>query len=212
MDIFAEIADERRITADLLATLTDEQLGTPSLCPEWTVKDVGGHLLMPLVTPMPKVMLAMARHRMNFDKASVGLSKDVARRSTADLVDGLRAKADSHFTPPGLGPEAPLTDLLVHGQDMRRPLGLQRDFVPARQLVVLDFLVTGRGGRGFVPEERMADLAFAATDVDWTSGSGRPVTGTAEAIMMAMTGRAVALADLAGPGVEVLRDRLGGRS
>lgn len=32
VDLFEEIADERRRVADLLSALTDEQLGTASLC------------------------------------------------------------------------------------------------------------------------------------------------------------------------------------
>ncbi|MDQ1246094.1 MAG: hypothetical protein QG597_461 [Actinomycetota bacterium] len=207
MDLFDEIAAERLIAADLLADLTDDQLATQSLCEEWTVKEVGGHLLMPLVTPMPKLVLAMARNRMSFDRASVSLSKEVAQRSQADLVSGLRAHAQSHFTPPGLGPEAPLTDLLVHGQDMRRPLGLQREMVPERLVVVLDFLVGG--SRGFVPASRSAGLSLRATDVPWVvEEAGPEVAGPGEAIMMALAGRTVALDDLAGAGVAVLRERL----
>ena len=50
----------------------------------------------------------------------------------ADLADIQRARATSRFTPPGHGPTAPLTDLQIHGQDIRRPLGLTRDLDPDR--------------------------------------------------------------------------------
>jgi len=46
-----------------------------------------------------------------------------------------------------------------------------------------------------------------ATDVDWTHGSGPEVTGPAHSLLMAMTGRKDALADLSGDGVDTLRSR-----
>src|SRR5581483_9991880 len=48
MDVFEEIADERRTVADMAAGLSPEQLATPSLCTQWTVREVVAHLLMPL--------------------------------------------------------------------------------------------------------------------------------------------------------------------
>ena len=54
MDFFTEIADERRLTADFLAELSQDQLAAESLCSGWTVRDVGAHLLMPLVTSTPR--------------------------------------------------------------------------------------------------------------------------------------------------------------
>ena len=55
-----------------------------------------------------------------------------------------------------------------------------------------------------------AGLRFEATDLDWTAGSGPTVRGTAEALMLALTGRPVVLAELAGDGVAALRRRLRG--
>lgn len=212
MEIFDAIADERRLTADFVASLDPDQLATPSLCDAWTVRDVAAHLLMPLVTPMPKVVLAMARHGMNFDRASISLTAATARRSTADIVTGLRDRADSRFTPPGLGPEAPLTDLLVHGQDMRRPLGMTREIPAERQQVALDFLCGKVDGRGLVPRSRTEGLHLVATDLDWEAGpaTGPEISGPAEALMMAVAGRTVALADLTGPGLADLQERLAG--
>ena len=101
---------------------------------------------------------------------------------------------------------APLTDLTVHGQDIRRPLGLSRTFEADRQRAVLDFLTSTKARWGFTPRDRSWDgLRWEATDLDWSSGSGRPVCGPAEAIMLLLTGRPVALADVTGEGVQQLR-------
>ncbi len=208
MDLYPAIADERRASADLLAGLSTGQLATPSLCEAWTIRDVGAHLLMPLVTSGPKFGYALLRNRMDFNRASEMLTAQVARRSDAEIVAGLRDNADHRFTPPGLGPEAPLTDLIIHGQDMRRPLGLAHHVDPQRLVVVLGFLTGPDARRGFVPSERIEGLTFRATDLDWTAGAGPEVAGPAEAVLMAIAGRAVALDELTGPGVAELRARL----
>lgn len=51
-------------------------------------------------------------------------------------------------------------------------------------------------------------LTFIATDLDYSFGHGPAVTGRGVDLMMAMSGRTVALADLDGPGVDILRQRL----
>lgn len=208
VDIFADIADERRITADFCESLTDEQWATPSLCEGWTVHDVAAHLLMPLVTSTWSFAVAMLRHRMNFDRANADLTAAVAKRGNDEIIAGLRERADSHFTPPGMGPQAPLADLLIHGEDMRRPLGLERTFDAQRLTTALDFLTSG-GRLGYVPESRLTGLRFVATDLAWTFGEGVDVRGPAESLMLVIAGRPVALADLAGDGVSELGARIG---
>jgi hypothetical protein len=73
--------------------------------------------------------------------------------------------------------------------------------------VSLDFLTGGRAP-GFTTRRRLAGLRFVASDQTWEHGSGALVTGPAEALMMAMTGRPVALSELDGAGVRTLADRL----
>jgi uncharacterized protein (TIGR03083 family) len=207
MQVIEMIGDERRTLADVLVALTPKQLATPSLCGAWTVHDVAAHLLMPLVTGLPTVMLAMVISAGNFDKANRVLTARIASRSIAEIAQGLRDRAENPFSPPGMGLEAPLTDLLVHGQDIRRPLGLRRDIPADRAEVSLTFL-SGKSPRGFVTKDRLAGLALSATDLPFSSGSGAPVTGPAEALLLALTGRPDALADLSGDGVALLRARI----
>jgi uncharacterized protein (TIGR03083 family) len=207
VDTFEMIAEERRDLADVLAALDAEQWATPSLCQEWTVHDVAAHLLMPLVTSIPRVILTMAASGFNFDRANVKLTASVAQRSNAELVGGLRSHAEHRFKPPGMGPEAPLTDVLVHGQDIRRPLGIEHRIDAEQLLRALDFL--GGRSQGFVPKGLRDGVRFETTDLDWSSGTGARAHGPGEAILLTMTGRRTALNDLEGPGVELLRERLG---
>jgi hypothetical protein len=65
--------------------------------------------------------------------------------------------------------------------------------------------LTAQGWR--TPSLCARGLTLRATDTDWTRGSGPLVEGPAISLLMAATGRTVALDDLAGPGVETLRSR-----
>lgn len=206
MHLMEMIADERRGLADLLEQLTPEQLGTPSLCTGWTVQDVAAHLVTPLETKLTTFLAAVVAGRGDLDKANVRLTARYAVRPTADLAAALRRNADKAFKPPTMPFEAPLTDLLVHGQDIRRPLGLAREFPADRLLASLRFLQTEP--RGFSKKGRLAGLALEATDLDWSYGSGAAVRGSGEALLLAMSGRPAALADLDGDGVKLLADRL----
>jgi uncharacterized protein (TIGR03083 family) len=207
VDILPAIADERRRIADLVASLTPEQLETPSLCGDWTVKQVAGHLLAAISKPPTPLLPLIARSGFNIHRANSRLAMLMAERSPADLAQGLRDNAENPFRPPIVGYPGQLTDLQVHGQDMRRPLGLPHGLRLERLRVSLDFLVGGRAV-GFTPRRRVAGLRFEATDLDWSTGTGPSVTGPAEALVLAMTGRQVALTELDGPGVPILRNRL----
>jgi hypothetical protein len=65
-------------------------------------------------------------------------------------------------------------------------------------------LVPG-GVRGLVPKDRLEDVQLLATDQDRSWGTGEQIAGPSEALAMAVAGRSVALDDLSGSGVDVLR-------
>jgi uncharacterized protein (TIGR03083 family) len=206
VETFAEIADERRGLADLLSGLTAEQRSVQSLCSEWSVQEVVAHLVVPLQVGIPEFVLAMLASRGSFDRANNRLARKQAQRPFDDLIETLRRRADSRFTPPGAGPEAPLTDLLVHGLDICWPLGLTHPVPPERWRKSLTFLTT-RPGRSLVPPGLADGLRLHAEDVDWSHGAGPTVSGDAGSLLLALTGRAVALDHLAGDGLATLRSR-----
>jgi uncharacterized protein (TIGR03083 family) len=207
VNVIAAIADERRRVADLVESLSAEQLDVPSLCGDWTVKQVAGHLLAAIDTPPTPLLPLILRSGLNIHKANARLAVLTAARPADEIAAGLRANAENPFKPPIVGHAGQLTDLQVHGQDMRRPLGLPHGLRLDRLRISLDFLVSGHAV-GFAPKRRLAGLHFEATDLDWSWGSGPALRGPAEALVMAMTGRAVALGELDGPGVPILRNRL----
>lgn len=209
MDVFTEIADERRQLADLLTGLNAAQQAAQSLCERWSVHDVAAHLITPLVVSIPRFAVTMLACRGDFDRANVRMTRQQARRPFDEVVDVLRRKADTRFTPPGAGPEAPLTDVLVHGLDIRWPLGLARDVPGDRMRTSLTYL-TGTPPRGLVPRGALDGLRLEADDLDWAHGSGPTVRGAADALLLSITGRTAALGQLSGDGLPTLHDRLHG--
>lgn len=206
MTIWDDIAAERQGMADELEGLTDDQWAQSSLCEGWTVKDAAAHLTTIFHTSMPKFMLK-AVMAGGFNNASRKLAlSEAAQRSTADIVEELRANTGHRFTPPGIGPEAPLGDIVIHGQDIRRPLGIQRSVEEGIATPILDMMVSKKG-KFARPSGGIAGLRFEATDIGWSSGEGPTVSGPAEAVIMALGGRGAALDDLDGEGLSEFRSR-----
>ena len=207
-DTYAMIAVQRRVVADLLSSLADEQWATASLCEGWTVREVAAHLVMPFDMSVATLMWRLVKSRGNFNRVSDDFAKAKASAPTASLVAAIRSNAENRFTPPGLGPEAPLTDIVVHGLDIGVPL-VRTAPVPAETSnAVLGFLMTSKATRGFVPDGRVSRLRFESTDTGWSSGSGPIVSGPACSLVLALTGRRLGLDGLAGDGVGELDRRL----
>jgi uncharacterized protein (TIGR03083 family) len=205
-DVALRVDAERDRLLAVLDGLDDAQWATPSLCAGWSVRDLVVHLLMPYELSVPRFLLLMFRARFDFDRlADRWATTD--RRPPAEVVAALRATAGRRFNVPGAPVEAPLSHLMIHAEDVYRPLGVPSPADPRNAAIVLGQL-TGPGGRGnFVPGLREG-LALSATDTDWRSGAGLPVSGPAAALMTTVCGRSAALDELSGDGVAVLRSRL----
>jgi uncharacterized protein (TIGR03083 family) len=206
-ELFAAITVQRRQLSDTLDGLTEEQWNAPSLCAGWRVRDVVGHLLSILEIPMSRFILNVIKAR-SFDAYADRIAREIGARDPKALTTAYRATSDRRFAPPLVGPIAPLADVLIHTRDIERPLGLPSRLDPAALRNVLDYVCGGKA-RGFVPPSRTNDLRFDAPDLGWSVGTGPSVTGPGDAIMMAVTGRRSALADLSGDGVAILTARIG---
>lgn len=124
-----------------------------------------------------------------------------------ELVAQLRATAGLDHRLPLSGPLDPLVDILVHGQDIARPLGRQREMAVDRVAPALDHAWSSMFyGR---PDKRFRGLRFIATDAGWSAGEGtREVRGPASDLLLLVTGRAAGLAGLTGVGVEEAAGRM----
>jgi uncharacterized protein (TIGR03083 family) len=204
--IFDAVAAERRRIADIVDALDEDSLATPSLCAGWDVKTVAAHLVSVFADSFWTFQLAALRHG-GLNRAIDQLARRRARTQAAEIAQTLRQRADHRLNPPVTGPLSGLTDVLVHGGDIRIPLSIE--FRPDDEQVgwALDFL-TGPLPLGFVPRGRLRGIALRSTDIGRSWGSGAEIRGPASLLMMAAAGRSDTLAMLDGPGVGVLRKRL----
>lgn len=203
MDVVALTAANRRRLADFFDGLDDDQLTTASLCDAWSVREVLGHLAMPLTVGFGSFAVRVIRGRGSVDRASVAIAAELASRPVDELTGLLRRKAETKAP----RPMGQLADTCIHLRDCARPLGLADDVELDCWRLVLDWLPT-RQAVGFRDKGWLAGLALRASDQDWSWGSGAEIAGPSEALALAMTGRHVALDDLFGAGVDMLRERV----
>jgi uncharacterized protein (TIGR03083 family) len=206
VEIQARTATNRRLLADFFDGLDERQLETRSLCDAWTVREVLGHLVMPMVGSLGGFMVQVVRARGSIDRASAAMARKLSRRPLNELTSLLRDKADELIKAPGVGPMGQMADACVHLRDCARPLDLPDDVSLDDWRMLLDWLSSGV--HGLAPKRRLDGLKLRAADQEWSWGGGREITGTSEALAMAVSGRGVALGDLSGAGVDVLRGRL----
>lgn len=98
-----------------------------------------------------------------------------------------------------------LGEIVVHGADIRRPLGLTHSPPTAPLVAVADSWKNSNLLIG--AKRRVAGLRLQATDTDWSHGEGPEVSGPMYSIVLGMSGRKGAYSDLTGDGVALLAQR-----
>lgn len=208
-DVWAAIDLQRRRTADLLAELSGEQWDHPSLCEGWTVRDVAAHLTLQQMG-LGAALLAALRHPGGLNRTIRESARDRARRPAKRLVAGIRSTVGSRRHNVGVTNLETLTDILVHGQDIAVPLGLELEMLPEAAAVAAE-RVRSTGGTIKARVFRRLPLEgfrLSATDVPWTAGEGPEIRGPIAALLLLLTGRRAGLDRLTGDGAEILRRQL----
>ncbi|GGV84824.1 hypothetical protein GCM10010294_63670 [Streptomyces griseoloalbus] len=200
------IRAERAALAADLADMTDERWATPSLCTGLTVREVLAHLTAGASLNAVRWMAGVIRCRFDFDKQVAMRLAEQLGTSPAGTLERFRRIIPSTTKPP-LPAIALLGETIVHGEDIRRPLGIRRDYPievvtrVAEYYQGSDLVVVAKG--------RIAGLKLVADDGPFTTGSGPVVSGPTVALVMAMTGRATYCDELEGDGARLLRSRCG---
>src|SRR5687767_14126268 len=114
----------RQDFVDTLEALALEQWQAPSLCSEWRVVDVAAHLAWAPVLGLGAGAAAMVRHGFSMNRMIPRSAVGWSERGRDAILVQLRDNARSGATPIGMPPIAALADAVVHGMDVRRPLGL----------------------------------------------------------------------------------------
>jgi uncharacterized protein (TIGR03083 family) len=196
--VWAVVHAERRLLVKELESLTPEQWARPSLCPGWDIHDVVAHLVDTAKTTRLGFVRRMVAARFDFDRDNaIGIARERAATPEATLSE-FRRVCDATTTPPA-ALATRLVEAIVHGEDIRRPLGLSRSYpVESVDAALRHQLRTGAamgGGR-----ERAAGFRLRSSDSAIEHGTGPKVRGTSLALLLAVSGRPVREMDFSGEG------------
>ena len=195
---------EREAMVETLSSLSAVQWASPSWCKGWTVQDTAAHIVAAAEqTPLnfyKELVQAGFRFHVFTDRAAKRLSSV----GPDELVRRLRARTSTTNHPPA-PVMAMLGEIVVHGEDIRRPLGLSHRPPDAALIALADSWKKSNLLIG--AKRRIAGLRLQATDLDWDYGSGPELSGPMDSLILAMVGRRAVYADLSGDGVRILAGR-----
>jgi uncharacterized protein (TIGR03083 family) len=200
-DIFRLTAANRLMIAGFLDGLDERAWAADTLCEGWTVRHMAAHFVQPMLIGFGRFFLASFRYRGDTARTVDHFTRRLAAKPRRELIALLREHAHDRVDPPRVGPMGPFAETCVHLRDIARPLGLDADVPAEHWRILLDYLASPSAAPALSPPGRLDGLRLTATDIDWSAGEGEPVSGPAEALGMAITGRRAALTDLSGPGV-----------
>ena len=204
-DIWTYIHGERSDLAETLGALGPEQWNTPSWCEGWTIQETAGHVVAAAEQTFLNFYVELARARFRFDVFTAQGATRLAAAGPDELVRRLRARTTTTNHPPA-PVMAMLGEIVVHGDDIRRPLGMEHESPRAALVALADSWKSSNLLIG--AKRRISALRLTADDVEWTHGQGPDVTGPIQSLILAMTGRKGSLQDLSGEGLPVLADRM----
>lgn len=201
-DVWPMVHAERAALIDDLAHLDGEQWEEPSLCDGWTVHDVVAHLVDTARTTRLGFVFRLAQARFDFDRQNTQGVERERGASPRETLERLREGASRRSTPPA-PLDSRLVEEVVHGEDIRRPLGIIHAY--PLEAVVRSLRYQARTPASFGgAKELTARLRLTATDAGLSIGDGPEASGTALSLLLAVSGRRAAMNDLSGPGVPAL--------
>lgn len=205
--IWPVVHDERRALLEDLVDLDDSKWETPSLCAGWAVRDVVAHLAA-------SAALSRVGFAREFVRAGFNVNRIIERQvalareqyASASLT-ALRSTVNHSVSPP-----APLItriiEIIVHGEDIRRPLGINHSYSTSLIGDAIAYLADGRYSHRYSGGTRhLRGLTLSATDAAFSVGNGPLVKGPAVALLLAASGRSAGFHELSGPGASQLISR-----
>jgi len=195
---------ERSALAADLEQLDREQWAQQSLCGRWTVEEVVAHLTAAASTGRLRWLASVAGARLDSDLHNQRRMAEHRGADPDETLQRFRRIVTSSTAPSGHVP-AWLGEVVVHAQDIRRPLGIDGAPPIDRVTEVANFFAR----RDFTVKSHKAikGLRLEAVGGPFATGDGPLVTGTTLALTMAMAGRTAFCDDLDGDGVATLRGR-----
>lgn len=201
-DVWPIVHAERAALIDDLGQVEGARWDEPSLCPGWTVHVVAAHLVDSARTMRLGFVIGLARARFDVDRQNARGVQRHRGATPGETLQRLRDVATRRSTPPA-PLDSRLVEEVVHGEDIRRALGITHVYAPEAVLRSLRLQARTPGSFGGA-KELVSGVRLTATDADLSLGDGPEVTGPALSLLLAVSGRRVAVDDLDGPGVPAL--------
>lgn len=195
--VWRVIDEERGRLADLLEDLSGAEWRTPSLCDGWTVREVAAHLTLAHTGLLPATV-SLVRAGGGFNRMIRDTAIRQARLPVDEYPRRLRAMIGSRRTAPFITEHEPMVDILCHGQDITRPIGRPYPMPTAPAAAAADRIWARNFP--FHARRRLHGFELVATDSPWRVGAGLRVEGPISSLLLLVSGRPAALADLSGPG------------
>lgn len=197
-DLWALVHAERAALLQDLRTLPPELWDRPSLCGGWSVHDVAAHLVDNARTTRLGFVAGLVRARFDFDELNGAGVRRHRGATTGETLRRLEAVALRTSGPPG-PPDSCLVEEVVHGEDVRRVVGLHRQHPSEalhRALLVQASTPAGFGGC----KELVRRVRLVADDADVAVGDGPQARGALVDVLLAACGRLAGAQRLSGPG------------
>ena len=206
--VWEAIDTQRGGLCDLLADLGDDEWRRPSLCADWTVRDVAAHLTLQQLGPVG-VLAQMFQWRGSLDRTTAHAARVRAvALTTEQIIAEIRATIGSRRHIFGVTYLETLCDILVHSQDIAIPLGRHLDMPADAAAVAAGRALSMRWPPPLPSAKKMAGFRLTATDTSWSTGDGHTVRGPMAALLLVCCGRLAALPQLSGDGAAELTTRL----
>ena len=197
-EIWVVVHKERDALIQDLLALKTQQWTTPSLCPGWDIHAVLAHLVNDAKTTRIGFVSRMIAAGFDFDRinaSGIARERSTDPNQTLAYFQGVRSRTTSAPAPLATR----LVEVFVHGEDIRRPLGIDHEYPVTAVATALRYQaktsVKLGGGK-----ERLEGLRLIATDTVFDEGVGKEVRGAAIALLLAVSGRPVRTGELTGPG------------
>ncbi|KGJ72004.1 hypothetical protein GY21_18360 [Cryobacterium roopkundense] len=197
-EIWTIVHKERdALIRDLEASNPDEWT-TPSLCPGWDVHAVLAHLVDDAKCTRLGFIGRMIAAGFNFDRINaMGIARERSTDPAQTLATFQEVRSRTTSAPAPLATR--WVEIFVHGEDIRRPLGIDYQYPVAEVATALGYQaktsVKLGGGK-----ERLVGLRLIATDTVFDEGDGKEVRGAATSLLLAVSGRPVNAGELTGTG------------
>lgn len=201
---WAMIHAERARVADMLEGLSAEEWASDTLCDGWNVQVTAAHIMNACEQSPARFFRGLLANGLRFNVMMDHQARAASRAAPKEIIERIRARTTTTNKPPAAA-MAMLGEVVVHGNDIRRPLGIADDSSLDAKVACLEMFK--RQSFPVPAKKAIAGLSLNATDADWSFGTGPLVNGPLVDLVMAMAMRPLA-PTLSGDGVATLRSRI----